>query len=142
MGLVSSRSSKRSSCTSAATAATFVLAFSIPLFQLILFGFIDQTVHNVPTVVVDQDRSTESRELLDQLRATGTFRSCDVTANPHDARDEITAGRARVGIVIPPDYHDKRTRRQRRQDPRAHRRLRLDRVARRRWRRSTAWSPR
>ena len=36
--------------------ATLMLALSIPLFQLILFGFLDQTVHHVPTVVVDQDR--------------------------------------------------------------------------------------
>lgn len=91
--------------------ATFALAFGIPLFQLILFGFIDQTVHNVDTVVVDQDRSSESRELLDRLRATGTFRVVHITENPHDARLDITAGRARIGIVIPPDYHDKRTRR-------------------------------
>lgn len=89
---------------------TFILAFTIPLFQLILFGFIDQTVHNVPTVVVDQDRSTDSRELIDRLRATSTFRITRVTENPHDARSEITAGRARVGVVIPPDYHNKRTR--------------------------------
>ena len=33
--------------------ATLVMAFTLPLFQLILFGFIDQTVHNLPTVVVD-----------------------------------------------------------------------------------------
>jgi ABC-2 type transport system permease protein len=90
--------------------ATLVLAFTIPLFQLILFGFIDQTVHNVATVVVDQDRTSASRELLDKLRATGTFRVDRVTENPRDARSDITAGRARVGIVIPPDYHDKRSR--------------------------------
>ncbi|HEX4461493.1 MAG TPA: ABC transporter permease [Polyangia bacterium] len=89
---------------------TFVLAFTIPLFQLILFGFIDQTVHNVPTVVVDQDRSTDSRELIDRLRATSTFQITRVTEDPHDARNEITAGRVRVGVVIPPDYHNKRTR--------------------------------
>jgi len=89
---------------------TFALAFGIPLFQLILFGFIDQTVHNVATVVVDQDRSTESRELIDRIVATGTFKIKRITENPHDARGDITAGRARVGIVIPPDYHNKRTR--------------------------------
>jgi len=90
--------------------ATLVLAFMIPLFQLVLFGFIDQTVHNVATVVVDQDRSTDSRELIDRLRASGTFRIKRITENPHDARGDITAGRARIGIVIPPDYHNKRTR--------------------------------
>src|SRR5689334_19393322 len=83
---------------------TLVMAFSIPLFQLILFGFIDQTVRNVTTVVVDQDRSPESRLLLDRMRATRTFKVTRVTENPHDARSEITAGRARVGVVIPPDF--------------------------------------
>src|SRR3954447_5691431 len=88
--------------------ATMITALTIPLFQLILFGFIDQTVKNVPTVVVDQDQTRQSRELLDQLRATRTFKIAQLTTNPHDARDEITAGRARVGVVIPPDYHDRR----------------------------------
>jgi ABC-2 type transport system permease protein len=90
--------------------STLILAFSLPIFQMILFGFIDQTVHNLPTVVVDQDRSTWSREFLDQLEASRTFKITRVTVNPKGAREDITAGRARVGIVIPPDYHDKRTR--------------------------------
>jgi ABC-2 type transport system permease protein len=89
---------------------TLVAAFSIPIFQLVLFGFIDQTVRDLPTVVVDQDRSVESRELMDRLRATRTFDIVRVTMNPHEGRHEIIAGRARVGIVIPPDYHGKRAR--------------------------------
>ena len=36
---------------------TLVLAFMIPIFQLCLFGFIDQSVRDLPTVVVDQDHS-------------------------------------------------------------------------------------
>jgi ABC-2 type transport system permease protein len=89
---------------------TLVMAFTLPIFQLCLFGFIDQTVRDLPTVVVDQDRSSDSRELMDQLRATRTFKITRVTFNPHEAREDITAGRARVGVVIPPDYHNKRTR--------------------------------
>src|SRR5438046_5059918 len=90
--------------------ATLVMAFSIPVFQLILFGFIDQTVRDLPTVVVDQDRSTYSRELMDQIRATRTFKITKVTPNPHEARTDIIAARARVGILIPPDFHGKRSR--------------------------------
>jgi ABC-2 type transport system permease protein len=86
---------------------TLAIALVMPLFQLVLFGFIDQTVRNLPTVVVDQDRSVESRELMDQLRASRTFSIRRVTVNPHEARTDITAGRARVGIVIPPDFHNK-----------------------------------
>jgi ABC-2 type transport system permease protein len=86
------------------------LAVMLPLMQLTMYGFIDQTVHDVPTVVVDQDRSVQSRELMDQLRATKTFAIKTVTADPLFARTEIVAGRAGVGIVIPPDYHEKRAR--------------------------------
>ena len=87
LGLVRRRSSRRSSSTSGATAATLVIALMIPLFQLILFGFIDQTVSNLPTVVVDQDGTRYARELMDKLRATHTF--------AHQARDARPARRAR-----------------------------------------------
>jgi drug efflux transport system permease protein len=90
--------------------ATLVAALAIPLFQLVLFGFIDQSVRDLPTVVVDQDGTQHARELLDQLRATRTFKVTHVTRDPRVAREDIVAARARVGIVIPPDFHDKRTR--------------------------------
>jgi ABC transporter DrrB family efflux protein len=90
--------------------ATLITALTIPVFQLLLFGFIDQNVHDLPTVVVDQDQTRESREFMDKLRATHTFAIELVTPDPHQARSEIAAGRARVGVVIPPDYHDKRSR--------------------------------
>ena len=89
---------------------TLMLAFSVPVFQMLLFGFIDQTVRDLPTVVVDQDRSSTSRELMDQMRASRTFKIVRVTANSHEARGEIVAGKARVGVVIPPDFAAKQTR--------------------------------
>lgn len=92
--------------------ATLGMALGLPVFQLLLFGFIDQTVHNLPTVVVDQDRSSHSRELMDQLRASGTFTIIKITPDPKEAREDISAGRARVGVVIPPDFHGKRSRNQ------------------------------
>ncbi len=88
--------------------STFVMALMIPIFQLVLFGFIDQTVSNLPTVVVDQDGTHYARELMDKLRATHTFAIKHVTPDPRAAREDIAAGRARVGVVIPPDYHDTR----------------------------------
>ncbi|HTJ82919.1 MAG TPA: ABC transporter permease [Polyangiaceae bacterium] len=90
--------------------STFIIALTIPIFQLTLFGFIDQTVTNVPTVVVDQDVSEQSRELMDKLRATHTFAITKITSDPREARTEIAAGRAKVGVVIPPDYHARRSR--------------------------------
>jgi ABC-2 type transport system permease protein len=89
---------------------TLVMALMIPIFQLTLFGFIDQTVSNLPTVVVDQDGTRYARELMDKLRATRTFAITHVTPDPLAGREDIAAGKARVGVVIPPDYHDTRAR--------------------------------
>jgi ABC-2 type transport system permease protein len=90
--------------------STLVMALMIPIFQLVLFGFIDQTVSNLPTVVVDQDGTRYARELMDKLRATHTFAIKHVTPDPRAGREDIAAGRARVGVIIPPDYHDTRAR--------------------------------
>jgi ABC-2 type transport system permease protein len=89
---------------------TLIFAFTLPVFQLVLFGFIDQTVRDLPTVVVDQDQTRFARELMDELRATKTFEVSSVTSSPEQARADIRAGRARVAIVIPPDFHDRRAR--------------------------------
>lgn len=91
-------------------AGTLRLALMLPVMQLVLFGFIDQTIHDLPTVVVDQDRSVESRLLRDQLKATKTFKIVDVTTDPERARQEIRSGRARIAIVIPSRFHDDRVR--------------------------------
>jgi ABC-2 type transport system permease protein len=89
---------------------TFSLAVMVPLFQMCMFGFIDQTVRDLPTVVVDRDRSVESRLLVDRLRATGTFEVVRTESDPHAARRAVVDGSARVGVVIPPDFRNQRAR--------------------------------
>jgi ABC-2 type transport system permease protein len=78
--------------------------------QLVMLGFIDTTVHDLPLVVVDQDRSSESRELVAKVKATGTFKLKYMTNSQGQARDLIREGRASVGLIIPPDYHFHRSR--------------------------------
>jgi ABC-2 type transport system permease protein len=89
---------------------TLVLFFMLPVMQLALFGFLDQNVRDLPTVVVDQDQTRFSRELMDEMRATKTLAIVKVTNSPDEARSMIAAGTARVGVVIPPDFHDRRAR--------------------------------
>ena len=91
---------------------TLILFFTLPIMQLTLFGFLDQNVHDLPTVVVDQDQSRDSRELMDEMRATKTFEIARVTNDPEEGRAMIARGTVRVGVVIPPDFHDKRARHQ------------------------------
>jgi ABC-2 type transport system permease protein len=89
---------------------TVRLVLMIPLLQLCLFGFIDQTVHDVPTVVVDQDRSSDSRDFIDRLRASKTFRIDSITSSSQEAHDAIRKGSARIAVVLPPDFHRRKLR--------------------------------
>ncbi|HEY0251174.1 MAG TPA: ABC transporter permease, partial [Kofleriaceae bacterium] len=89
---------------------TLIIFFTMPVMQLALFGFLDQNVKDLPTVVVDQDQSMHSRELMDEMRATRTFQITSITNDPEEARAQIARGVVRVGVVIPPDFHDRRTR--------------------------------
>jgi ABC-type multidrug transport system permease subunit len=79
--------------------------FLIPAIQTIIFGFaIDMDVQHIPTVIYDMDRSVESRKLIETFVNTTTF---DVVSEAHgepDIREQIVAGSAKVGIIIPPDY--------------------------------------
>lgn len=90
---------------------TLALFFTLPIVQLALFGFLDQNVRDLPTVVVDQDHTRYSRELIDELRATRSFAITEITNSPDRARDLLARGVARVGVTIPPDFHDQRARR-------------------------------
>ena len=89
---------------------TVRLVLFIPMMQLLLFGFIDQTVHDVPTVVVDQDRSSDSRDFIDQMRASKTFKIITLTSSSEEAHKLIREGKVRVGVVIPPKFHDRKLR--------------------------------
>jgi ABC-2 type transport system permease protein len=83
-------------------------ALMVPVFQLILFGLIDTNVRRVPTVVLDQSRTEQSRALLDELVGTSFFEIVDSVESRDELRERIVAGRASVGIEIPPDWARRR----------------------------------
>ncbi|HOC93404.1 MAG TPA: ABC transporter permease [bacterium] len=84
---------------------TLVVTIAIPIFQLIVFGYaIDMEVKNIPTAVCDADKGSGSRELISALVNTGYFDIKESVASEADLRDAIVAGRARVGIHIPPGF--------------------------------------
>jgi len=87
---------------------TLRFALIVPMFQLILFGLIDTNIKHVPTVVFDQSRTEESRELIQELVNTAYFDIVWYAPSRQDLREEIVAGHASVGIEIPPDYARKR----------------------------------
>jgi len=81
------------------------LAFALPLLLILLFGYaLSLDVNHVKTVVVDQDSTPLSRDLIRSLEASLYF---DVVARPGDIRQVdpyLDAGRASLAIVIPRDF--------------------------------------
>jgi ABC-2 type transport system permease protein len=91
---------------------TLRFALLVPMFQLLLFGLIDTNVKHVPTIIFDQSHTQGSRQLIDELENTGYFRVIEYVPSRNALRDEIVAGRASVGIEIPPDFARRRLLRQ------------------------------
>ena len=84
--------------------ALFFMFFP-PLIQLIAFGFaLDTDVKNMRMVVLNEDRSVESRQLIEGFVNTGTFRVAGEVRSAQELAAEIRRGKAYVGLQIPPDY--------------------------------------
>ncbi|MEX2182483.1 MAG: ABC transporter permease [Gemmatimonadaceae bacterium] len=84
---------------------TFGMVTLFPAIQLVLFGYAIQTdVRNLPTVVLDDSRTTESRLLVQTLANTDVFRIIGEVPDRAAMQDAIESGRANAALVIPPEY--------------------------------------
>jgi ABC-2 type transport system permease protein len=84
---------------------TLFFALLIPVLQLFLFGFaVDTNIRQIPTVVLDESRTQDSRSLIDSFANTDVFRLVSYAASDDALYETIRAGKARVGIKIPYDY--------------------------------------
>jgi ABC-2 type transport system permease protein len=76
-----------------------------PVVEMIAFGYaLDTDVKHMATLVLDEDRTTESRQLIDQFVNTQTFRIVGEVHSVADLAAAIRQGKAYVGIQIPPDF--------------------------------------
>lgn len=84
---------------------TLALVTGLPAMQLMLFGYAIRTeVRRLPTVVVDDSRTGESRALVQVLANTDNFRIVARVADRAAAQRWIERGAARVALVVPADY--------------------------------------
>jgi ABC-2 type transport system permease protein len=84
--------------------ALFFMFFP-PVVQIIAFGFaLDNDVKHMATVVLNQDRTVESRLFLEKLENTATFRLVGEVASVEELSAAIRQGKAYVGVQIPPDF--------------------------------------
>lgn len=84
---------------------SLAMAFLMPVILLFIFGYaISLDVDRLTTIVYDRDKSSLSRELISEFKASGYF-SIIESAERHDEIDEyIDSGRARVALWIPEDF--------------------------------------
>jgi len=81
------------------------IIFASPIIQLLLFGYaVNTDVRNVSTIAVDQDRTADSRLLLETLTASGYFRIEQLGTTSRDIQGALARGSALVGIQIPPGF--------------------------------------
>jgi len=85
---------------------TLVIILIIPIMQLFLLGYsATSDIRNIPLAVFDQCRCAESRSLLDAYRAADYFQLAYMVGSENDIRLLIEQGKARAGLIIPPDYN-------------------------------------
>ncbi len=76
-----------------------------PLVEMIAFGYaLDNDVKHMATVVLDEDRTVESRKLIDSFVNTQTFRVVGEVRSVEEMAAFIRQGKAYVGVQIPPDF--------------------------------------
>jgi ABC-2 type transport system permease protein len=83
---------------------TLFFALLIPVLELILFGVIDMNAKHIPTVVFDQSRTQESRQLIQQFENTSYLQVTGEVGSRAALQQAIVAGHAQVAVEIPPDY--------------------------------------
>jgi len=85
--------------------ATLAQVLVLPLAQLlILSNAATFEVRDVPTYVVDFDRSTASRGLVDRFAASGNFDIVGDSTSLDLANDELLMGRVTLVVTVPHDF--------------------------------------
>jgi ABC-2 type transport system permease protein len=81
------------------------MALALPLLMLLLFGYaLSLDVDHIPTVVYDQDRTPESRELIRQFSGSRYFEIVEAAHGYAPIERGIDANRCLLALVISRDY--------------------------------------
>jgi ABC-2 type transport system permease protein len=84
---------------------TMRMIVGVPVMQLVIFGYaINYDVKHMPTVVLDESRTYESRELVAKMQATGYFDVNGRVDSYEELQSSIDSARAMVGLVIDRDF--------------------------------------
>jgi ABC-2 type transport system permease protein len=81
------------------------LLLAAPVMQFLLLGYASTTdVETIRTLVVDQDRTPDSRALIQAYQATEYFQIREYADRPERLADALDRGEVMVGLMIPPGF--------------------------------------
>ncbi len=84
---------------------SLAMAFAVPAVMVVLFGYIITfDVNNIRMAVLDRDRTTQSRDLVDAFRSSGYFRVTRYLDDERQISPLLERGSVRLVLVIPPDF--------------------------------------
>ena len=84
---------------------TLALILAMPVLMLILYGYgISTDIRNIPMVILDQDKSPQSRAFISDFTGSRFFMVQQYALKLTDIDREMDSGRAKVALVIPPDF--------------------------------------
>ncbi|PYK04749.1 MAG: hypothetical protein DME67_07360, partial [Verrucomicrobia bacterium] len=84
---------------------TLFFFFFPPLIEMIAFGYaLDNDVKHMAMLVFNEDRTVESRQLIDRFVNTETFRVVGEVQSLEQLKSEMRKGRAYAALDIPPNF--------------------------------------
>jgi ABC transporter DrrB family efflux protein len=88
--------------------STIFFMLVVPVMQTIIFGYaIDTQIENIPTVVFNMDGRADSHRLLEAFVNTRRYKLVGEVGDEDSFHRMITAGDAKVGIKVPPNFSDR-----------------------------------
>src|SRR5438309_4482991 len=84
---------------------TLFFMFFPPLVEMVAFGYaLDTDVKHMSMMILNEDRTVESRQFIDRFVNTETFRVIGEVQSVTLMSSEIRSGHAYVGLEIPPTF--------------------------------------
>jgi ABC-2 type transport system permease protein len=84
---------------------TLFFMFFPPLIEMVAFGYaLDNDVKHMAMIILNEDRTVQSRQLIDRFVNTETFRVVGEVQSLEALKSEMRKGRAYAALEIPPNF--------------------------------------
>lgn len=86
---------------------TLIVMLGFPIFMMLLFGYaLNFDVKHIPLAVLDNDQTTQSRDLAESFLHSGYFDFSRSLSTEREVNEVLDGGRAQVVLVMPAGFAD------------------------------------